>query len=138
MLEATDNPIIFPLSNPNSKSEADPKDLYKWTHGKAIVATGSPFPNTAQCNNVCIFPAFGLLASLTYLKHLPNELFLVAAEALSKMAGDRLFPEFSNLRNSTKFIARELLKKVQELKLDLTPPKSIEEKMWFPTYETYE
>ncbi|MBM3194059.1 MAG: hypothetical protein FJZ59_07505 [Chlamydiae bacterium] len=94
----------------------------------------SPFFHTLY---VCIFPAFGLLASLTYLKHLPNELFLVAAEALSKMAGDRLFPEFSNLRNSTKFIARELLKKVQELKLDLTPPKSIEEKMWFPTYEIY-
>ncbi len=138
MLKSTENPIIFPLSNPNSKSEADPKDLYKWTHGKAIVATGSPFPNTPQCNNVCIFPAFGLLASATYLKCLPNELFLIAAESLSKMAGDKLFPEFTKLRESTKFIAGELLKKVIELKLDLTEPKSINEKMWFPAYEVYE
>lgn len=138
MTKATDQPIIFPLSNPNSKAEADPADLYKWTHGKAIVATGSPFPNTPQCNNVCIFPAFGLVASTTYLKELPNELFIVAAVALSQTAKDKLFPDFSNLRESTKFIAGELLKKIVEMKLDLTTPQSINEKMWYPNYEIYD
>ena len=137
MLKSTEEPIIFPLSNPNSKAEADPADLYKWTHGKAIVATGSPFPNTAQCNNVCIFPAFGLLASTTYLKTLPNELFIVAAEALSETSGNKLFPDFKNLRDSTKHIAKALLKTVLEKNLALTPPKSLDDAMWFPDYEPY-
>ncbi len=138
MLKATPQPIIFPLSNPNSKAEADPADLYKWTHGKVIVATGSPYPNTPQCNNVCIFPAFGLLASVTYLKHLPNQLFITAAIALSETAAPgKLFPEFSKLRDSTKHIAKTLLKKVCELDLNLTEPLEIDSKMWFPDYEEY-
>ena len=58
------HPIIFPLSNPTEKAEATPKQLLEWTHGKALVATGSPFPDveckggkirTAQCNNAFIF-----------------------------------------------------------------------------------
>jgi malate dehydrogenase (oxaloacetate-decarboxylating) len=62
-------PIIFPLSNPTSRSEADPADLMRWTDGRVLVATGSPYPpleidgnrvSVAQCNNVFVFPAVGL------------------------------------------------------------------------------
>ena len=62
-------PIIFPLSNPTSKSEATPIDLFRWTNDQALVATGSPFPPVAadrgrvrigQCNNSFIFPGVGL------------------------------------------------------------------------------
>jgi malate dehydrogenase (oxaloacetate-decarboxylating) len=69
MAGKVDRPIIFPLSNPTPNSEADPTDLYRWTNGRALVATGSPFPPVtfegrsipvSQCNNVYIFPAVGL------------------------------------------------------------------------------
>ena len=64
-----DQPIIFPLSNPISQVEALPEDIIKWTHGKALIATGSPFEPVqfndraypiAQCNNIYIFPGLGL------------------------------------------------------------------------------
>ena len=69
MASKVDRPIILPLSNPTDRSEARPADLYRWTKGRALVATGSPFPPVnfegrsipvSQCNNVYIFPAVGL------------------------------------------------------------------------------
>jgi malate dehydrogenase (oxaloacetate-decarboxylating) len=69
MASKVDRPIIFPLSNPTEHSEAHPVDLLRWTNGRALVATGSPFPPVpfegrsipiSQCNNVYIFPAIGL------------------------------------------------------------------------------
>ena len=69
MASKVDRPIIFPLSNPTEHSEAHPADLFRWTNGRALVATGSPFPpvqfegrniSISQCNNVYIFPAIGL------------------------------------------------------------------------------
>ncbi len=69
MAGKVDRPIIFPLSNPTEHSEAEPSDLYRWTNGRALVATGSPFLPVhfegrtipiSQCNNVYIFPAIGL------------------------------------------------------------------------------
>ena len=69
MASKVDRPIIFPLSNPTEHSEAHPADLFRWTNGRALVATGSPFPPVpfegrsipiSQCNNVYIFPAIGL------------------------------------------------------------------------------
>ena len=69
MSRKVDRPIIFPLSNPTSRSEATAEDLIHWTEGRALIATGSPFAPVsyggrsipiAQCNNVYIFPAMGL------------------------------------------------------------------------------
>jgi malate dehydrogenase (oxaloacetate-decarboxylating) len=69
MAGKVDRPIILPLSNPTDRSEAQPDDLFRWTNGRALVATGSPFPPVhfegrsipiSQCNNVYIFPAVGL------------------------------------------------------------------------------
>ena len=118
---ATDRPIIFPLSNPNTKAEADPSHLYLWTHGKAIVATGSPFPNTPQCNNVYIFPAIGLAG--LHRKTIPQELFLRAAELLSQKSKG-LFPELCHLKSVTKELAEEL--------------SGREISLWHPDYERYD
>ena len=69
MARKTPRPAIFPLSNPTVRSEAKPDDLLRWTDGRALVATGSPYPPAvlggrawiiSQCNNVFIFPAVGL------------------------------------------------------------------------------
>ncbi|SDN72011.1 malate dehydrogenase (oxaloacetate-decarboxylating) [Streptomyces wuyuanensis] len=69
MADVCDRPVILPLSNPTSHAEADPADLARWTGGRALVATGSPFPPlkvdgrevpVAQANNVYVFPAIGL------------------------------------------------------------------------------
>ena len=69
MARKVQRPVILPLSNPTSRSEANAEDLIRWTDGKAAVATGSPYAPVkyegrtipiAQCNNVFIFPAMGL------------------------------------------------------------------------------
>ncbi|RZU40360.1 malate dehydrogenase (oxaloacetate-decarboxylating) [Edaphobacter modestus] len=86
-------PIILPLSNPTSKAEAKPDDLIRWTDGKALVATGSPFPPVkhgesdifiAQCNNVYIFPAVGLGLVASGATRVTDGMLLAAAHALAE------------------------------------------------------
>ena len=97
-LENTERPVILPLSNPTSKAEAIPKDIYKWTNGKALVATGSPFgtvKNTAgeeirigQCNNVFIFPGLGLGTIASGAREVSPAFFTAAAHAVADMVSD--------------------------------------------------
>jgi malate dehydrogenase (oxaloacetate-decarboxylating) len=84
-------PIIFPLSNPTDKSEAKADDLLRWTDGRALVATGSPFAPVnysgrtipiAQCNNVLIFPAMGLAVVASGASRVTDNMMLAAARAL--------------------------------------------------------
>ncbi|MDT5347524.1 MAG: hypothetical protein QOH91_811 [Mycobacterium sp.] len=87
----TQRPIIFPLSNPTSKAEAHPAELDRWTDGRALIATGSPFAPLqrngvqrpiAQCNNVYIFPAMGLAVTAAQATRVTDEMIRVAAAAL--------------------------------------------------------
>lgn len=86
MTEHADSPIILPLSNPSSRSEADPADLLDWTEGRALVATGSPYPHVAQCNNAFIFPAMGLAVVAAEATRVSDGMFLAAAASLAQVA----------------------------------------------------
>src|SRR5208337_4055774 len=91
MARKVQRPIIFPLSNPTDKSEAKADDLIRWTDGRALVATGSPFAPVsydgrtipiAQCNNVFIFPAIGLGVIASGASRITDDMMLAAARAL--------------------------------------------------------
>jgi malate dehydrogenase (oxaloacetate-decarboxylating) len=93
MARKTRRPIIFPLSNPTEKSEAVPADLIRWTDGRALIATGSPFPPVefgnrriliAQCNNVFIFPAVGLGVVASGARRVTDRMLLAAGRALGE------------------------------------------------------
>ncbi|CCB89101.1 NAD-dependent malic enzyme [Simkania negevensis] len=146
-------PIIFPLSNPTSKSEALPEDLMKWTRGQALIATGSPFPpvefegkkyTIGQCNNVFIFPGVGLGVIATGAKRVTDNMFLRAAEVLSRFAPilnnpfGSLFPRIKQLPVISKTIATEVGKVAIEEGVCDHPPedveKAVEKAYWQPKY----
>jgi malate dehydrogenase (oxaloacetate-decarboxylating)(NADP+) len=106
-------PIIFPLSNPTSKSECTFEEAFAATDGRVLFASGSPFPpiahqgktyTPAQANNAYVFPAIGHAAALCNAKEITDEVFLLAAEALAGMTtkedfeSGMLFPRFANIR----------------------------------------
>jgi malate dehydrogenase (oxaloacetate-decarboxylating) len=115
-----ERPIIFPLSNPTSKSEADADDLVRWTDARALVATGSPFAPVsyagrtipiAQCNNVYIFPAMGLGVVASGARRVTDAMMLAAARALAenspalKDASASLLPALTDIRRVAAEIA---------------------------------
>jgi len=120
MARKVERPIIFPLSNPTSKSEAKADDLIHWTEGRALVATGSPFPPVsyggrtipiAQCNNVYIFPAMGLGVVASGARRVTDAMMLAAARALAgnspalKDSSASLLPSLSDIRRVAAQIA---------------------------------
>ncbi len=147
-------PAIFPFSNPNSKAEAKPKDLVAWTDGRALIASGSPFPavvhgertiEIAQGNNVYVFPGVGLGALVSGATKIVDSMFAAAAHAIgaqlddADVAASRLYPPIANLRA----ISREVAVAVglHAMELGLAPPRArdafaaeIDAAMWFPAY----
>jgi malate dehydrogenase (oxaloacetate-decarboxylating) len=113
-------PIIFPLSNPTSRSEADPADVARWTDGRALVATGSPYPPmdvdgasvpVAQCNNVFIFPAVGLGVVASQATRVTDGMLQAAASALGELSPAltngraSLLPPVAKLRDAAVHVA---------------------------------
>jgi malate dehydrogenase (oxaloacetate-decarboxylating) len=157
MAKYVERPIIFPLSNPTSKSEAHPADLLKWTKGKAIIATGSPFEEVfydekkipiAQCNNVYIYPGIGLGVIACKAKKVSETMFYIAAEILSQHSPmlrtplGTLFPSFEKLSSISKEIALAVIKVAQDEGLspitdEKTRKKMIEAATWQPRYPDY-
>ena len=146
-------PIIFPLSNPTSKSEAIPEDLMKWTQGRALIATGSPFApveyegksyTIGQCNNVFIFPGVGLGVIASTATRVTDRMFLEAAKVLCKYAPilnnpyASLFPRLTQLRAISRDVAIAVANEAIKEGVCPNPPidvsKAVEENMWIPKY----
>lgn len=138
MAKHVDRPIIFPLSNPTRLHEAKPQDLYDWTDGKVLVATGSPFPpvkhngkeyDISECNNSVTFPGIGLGAVLSRTKLLPPSLIVAAVRALAAKApisngtGSGLLPDVTDVRDISVQIAKNVIQ--QAVKEDLAQEKDI-------------
>ena len=95
MASNCERPIIFPLSNPTEHSEATPAQLLEWTHGKALIATGSPFAPVVynnqtyvigQCNNALVYPGIGLGVMAVKAKKLSDDMLWAACEAVAGCA----------------------------------------------------
>ncbi|MCB9588767.1 MAG: NAD-dependent malic enzyme [Polyangiaceae bacterium] len=155
MAKHCDAPAILPFSNPTSKSEAVPEDLLRWTDGRALVATGSPFePVTlpdgrtvriGQGNNVYVFPGVGLGALVAEASEVTDSMFTVAAHTLASELTDEdleqgaLFPRMHRLREITRKIACAVVKDAAEQNVGKSfEPNAIydavSQAMWEPVY----
>jgi len=158
MARHVERPIVFPLSNPTKLHEADPHDLYKWTDGKVLTATGSPFPpvdlngkthEIAECNNSTTFPGIGLGAVLSRARLMTPEMLVAATKALAQQApalkdpDAGLLPDVTSVREISVKIAAAVIK--QAVKDGLNQEKDIpedegeleewiREQMWTPDY----
>src|SRR6266576_2969151 len=157
MARKVERPIIFPLSNPTSKSEAKAEDLIRWTDGRALVASGSPFApanyngrkiTIAQCNNVHIFPAMGLAVVASGARRVTEPMMLAAARALAANSPAVKDPSASLLSslNDSRRVARDIAVAVgiEAQKQGLAPKTSEDElrqrvlkAQWTPTYPNF-
>ncbi|VDK68955.1 unnamed protein product [Onchocerca ochengi] len=114
MAELNSRPIIFALSNPTKNAECTAEQAIHWTDGKVLFASGSPFENVeykgklykpGQGNNSYIFPGVGMAVILFRIRHIDDEIFLIAAREVAKCVNDedfkhkRLYPSFSRIRD---------------------------------------
>lgn len=154
MAAHVERPVIFPLSNPTSRSEATPEDLIRWTNDKAIIGTGSPFPPVMrqgkltridQTNNAYIFPGMGLGIIAIKASRVNDKMFMVAAKALAACSPSvtdpdaNLLPELSHIREVSYQVALAVAK--EAVSSGLAPQYTDEQietlirnKIWEPEY----
>jgi malate dehydrogenase (oxaloacetate-decarboxylating)(NADP+) len=148
-------PVVFALSNPTSRSEATAEEVYQWSDGRAVFASGSPFDPVVvngqtlvpgQSNNVYIFPGIGLGVTSCRIRRVTDEMFRVAAKAVAKMVTQanldqgRLFPELAKIRDVSLEIAVEVARLAFEEGLaGIDEPEDLHEhvssQMYAPVYE---
>lgn len=146
-------PIVFPLSNPTSNSEAVPEDVYRWTDGRAIVATGSPFPvvtfenrtyAVGQGNNAFIFPGVGLGTLVSGASKVTDNMLTAAAEALadytdpSRLMSGAVYPSINAINRASRHVAAAVVKQAGEdgvaSKVIDDPLTAVTDAMWEPRY----
>lgn len=154
MSKHCERPIVFPLSNPDEKCEAQPADILYWSQGKALIATGTAFPpveyqnrmvQIAQCNNALAFPGIGLGILAVRASRLSKKMIWAATLALSEYAPCKkdsflpLLPSLDEAQNVAKHIAVAVARMAIEQKLAQINQKAplkklIEELFWEPRY----
>jgi malate dehydrogenase (oxaloacetate-decarboxylating) len=154
MAAHTERPIIFPLSNPTKLNEAKPEDVIKWTDGKALIATGSPFDDVSfqgrsirigECNNAYVFPGLGLGAVVSKATRVSEGMIQAAVEAMAetcpvyKDSYSPLMPPLEGVRSVSKKVAIAVATQAMEEGLATNKPESgfetaINEAMWKPQY----
>ena len=123
MARINKRPIIFPYSNPTSRSECTAEEAYKWSEGRAVFASGSPFPPVeiagrrfvpGQGNNVYIFPAMGMAVFATEATRVTEEMFIVAAQAVAEQVTEEnlsmglIYPPQSRILDASLHVAERI------------------------------
>ena len=136
MAELNQRPIIFPYSNPTSRSECTAEEAYRWSEGRAIFASGSPFPPVeiagqtfvpGQGNNVYIFPAIGMAVFATEATRVTDAMFIVAARAVAEQVTDQnlaaglIYPPQSRIFEASLHVATRVAEHIFEQKLARVP-----------------
>lgn len=154
MAAANDRPIVFPLSNPTSKSECTAEEAIRWSDGRAIVATGSPFEpvvhrgqthRIGQGNNAFVFPGVGLGLWAGGVRRVTDAMFLDAAQALAHLVSPAdldqgaVYPELTRIRDCSHAVACAVIRRaVAEGHASPRVLPGLEETvrraMWFPEY----
>jgi malate dehydrogenase (oxaloacetate-decarboxylating) len=157
MAAGTARPVVFPMSNPTASSEATPDDILRWTDGRALVATGSPFPPVSaagrpvaigQANNVYVFPGIGLGAIVAHATEITDRMLLAAARVLadrvgpSRLAEGALYPPLGRLREVSQSIAVAVAREARDSGVgrpisDAEVDDSVTQQMWWPDYVSY-
>ncbi|MFN3235194.1 MAG: NAD-dependent malic enzyme [Gammaproteobacteria bacterium] len=156
MAAHVEHPIILPLSNPTSLSEAHPANLLKWTNGKAFVATGSPYTvnyngktiHVAQSNNAYVFPGIGLGVIACCATRLTDNMLWAAAQALSdaspaiKDKTAPILPELNQVKDISRKVAVAVIEQAREdgvssIDDSVDPNEAIDQVMWYPKYYPY-
>jgi malate dehydrogenase (oxaloacetate-decarboxylating) len=162
MMNHSKRPIVFPLSNPTSQAEADPSEVYRWSNGTAIVASGSPFPTVflnekphtpSQGNNFYAFPGLGLGSLMCGASKITDTMLTAAANAIAECTTDvelhsagLLYPRITQIRDISSRVAAAVVLQAQRdgcatIQLPSNKPdlaRIARSKMWWPQYETTE
>ncbi|MCE5307639.1 MAG: oxaloacetate-decarboxylating malate dehydrogenase, partial [Acidobacteriales bacterium] len=152
MAAHTERPIIFVLSNPTARAEANPADLIAWTDGRALIATGSPCaPVThkgvtyvvAQVNNTMLYPGLALGAIVSRASRISDGMFSAAANAVSSLVtvrqpGASLLPHINDLRSVSLTVAVAVAETAEAEGLARVPfsdiVQQVQDAMWQPEY----
>jgi len=158
MARHIERPVIFPLSNPTSKAEATPADLLRWTDGRALVGTGSPFDpvevngklvRISQINNSFIFPGLALGILVSRSTRVSDAMIMASAKALATLSpiladkGAPLLPPIADCRKVSLVVAEAVAKQAiadgtAEALDDATLRQRIRAYVWEPVYLPYE
>ncbi|MCD7456933.1 Malic enzyme [Datura stramonium] len=158
MASMNERPLIMALSNPTSQAECTAEEAYTWSEGRAVFASGSPFPSfeyneklyiPGQANNCYIFPGFGFGLVMSGTIRVHDDMLLAASEALASQVTEEhyakgmIYPPFADIRKISAHIAASVAAKAYELGVATRLPrpadlvKYAESCMYTPNYRSY-